>query len=181
MTTATMTRTLVRDHPGVRSGRNRECVHDDKISGFSIKFGAGGRATFWLRYTDAFGRRCEIRIGRHGDTTADQARKRALELKADVSLGGDRNRRRGVVTFAAFYTDRFIPHVCPTIRSHAEYEAMLRLRLMPTFGRLRLNEITTGHAAVASRLTRYASESGRPTSGIPSACLRAKTPAWRIL
>lgn len=79
--------------------------------------------------------------GRRRDTalfhnfTAEQARKRALELRASVWLGGDpareRDKRRGVLTFAAFMAERFIPHVRETVRSHAEYETMARLRLTP--------------------------------------------------
>ena len=36
MTKATITRTLARDHPGVRAGRSKERVHDDKITGFYL-------------------------------------------------------------------------------------------------------------------------------------------------
>jgi hypothetical protein len=75
----------------------------------------------------------------------------ALELKAEVSLGGgpaaDRDRRRAVMTLEAFAVERFLPDARGTIHFHAEYEAMLRLRLIPTFGRLRLDEITTVHVA----------------------------------
>ncbi len=52
-----------------------------------------------------------------------------------------------MLTFAAFMAERFIPHVRETVRSHAEYETMARLRLTPTVGRLRLDEISPGHVA----------------------------------
>jgi Arm DNA-binding domain len=111
--------------------------------------------TYRFRYTDPFRRQRDVKIGRHGDITADQARKRALELKAGVSLGsdpaGERDRCRCLPTFAAFMADRFLPDVRETVRSHSEYEAMARLRLVPTFGRLRLDQISPGHVAAFRR------------------------------
>jgi integrase len=111
--------------------------------------------TYWLRYTDGRGRRREARIGRHGDITCDQARKRGQKLKAAIALGGDpageRDRRRAVPTFEAFANDRFIPHVRETILSHKWYQALARLRLIPAFGRFRLDEITPAHVAAFRR------------------------------
>jgi integrase len=65
---------------------------------------ASGRKTYWLRYTDQRRRRRETKIGRYGDITVDQARKRALALKAIVALGGDpagdRDRPRAIALLA---------------------------------------------------------------------------------
>jgi integrase len=60
---------------------------------------------------------------------------------------GDRDRRRAVPTFAAFAAEHLVPHLRETIWSSPEYEAMLRLRLVPFFGRLYLNEITSDQVA----------------------------------
>jgi integrase len=151
MTSATITRSLVADLPPVSPGGRKYRVNDDKIAGFHIEMRASGRATYYLRYTDPRGRRRETKIGRHGDITTEQARKRAAQLKASITLGGDpageRDRMRAVPTFAAFVAERFMPHARDTIRSHAEYEAMMRLRLLPAFGRLRLDEITVAGVA----------------------------------
>jgi integrase len=155
MATATITRTSVRNLSPPRPGSRKYRVHDDKISGYFVEVSASGRKTHWLRYTDSRGRRREAKIGKQGDITADQARKRALELKAIVALGGDpagdRDRLRAVPTFGAFVADRFIPHLHDTIRSHAEYETILRLRVVPYFGRLHLDEISRGHVAAFRR------------------------------
>jgi hypothetical protein len=115
MATATITRTLVRDLPAVPLGSRKYRVHDDKITGYFVEKSASGRATYRLRYTDEHGRPREVTIGRHGDITADQARRRAAELKASVVLGGDpagdRDRRRAVPTFAAFAAEHLVPHL----------------------------------------------------------------------
>src|SRR5580692_7761124 len=102
MPTARISRTLVRELPAVQPGGRKYRVYDTLIPGFCVEKSPSGRATYWLRYTDTHRRRREARIGRHGDITADQARRRALELKAEVSLGGDpaaaRDRRHAVMT-----------------------------------------------------------------------------------
>lgn len=108
-----------------------------------------------LRYTGPSGSQREYRIGRYGAITVDQARARALDLKAEIFRGGDpageRDRRRAVPTFEVFANEQFLPHARETIRSYAEYESMLRLRLVPHFGHLRLDEITRGQVTAFRR------------------------------
>jgi integrase len=48
-------------------------------------------------------------------------------------------------------TDRFLPYVIENLRSHCEYEAMVRLRIIPEFGRRALDEITTNDVAAFRR------------------------------
>jgi hypothetical protein len=52
-----------------------------------------------------------------------------------------------VPTLAAFATERFLPHARDTIRSAADYAAMLRLRIVSALGRLHLDEITASRVA----------------------------------
>lgn len=145
MSKATLNRTVVRDLIALPTVGQKLRVYDDKITGFCVEKSPSGNTTYWFRHTNNRHQRREIRIGRHGDITTDQARKRALELKASISLGGDpsgdRDRRRAVPTYATFVAEHFLPHVQRTIRSHSEYETMMRLRIIPFFGRLRLDEI----------------------------------------
>jgi integrase len=126
-------------------------VYDTRITGFCVEGRRTGTKTFILRYSDARRRRREVVIGRHGDITADQARKRAAERRAEIALGGDpageRERLRGVPTLAAFATDRYLPHARDTTRSSDDYEAMLRLRILPALGRLHLDEVTAARVA----------------------------------
>jgi integrase len=155
MATMRLTRTLVSDIPDLAPGSRKRRIYDDRITGFCLEQHASGRKTFWLRYQNGRRRTREIKIGRYGDITVDQARKRAEELKAKIALGGDPagdlDRLRGIPTFAAFVTDRLIPHLRETIRSHAEYEAMFRLRLVPALGLLQLDQITFADVATVRR------------------------------
>jgi integrase len=154
LTKVTITRTTAQALREAPSGC-RTRFNDDRIAGYGARKNRDGSVTFSFRYQDRRGRQREMRIGRHGEITADQARKRALELKAELSRGGDpsadRDRMRAVPTFEAFVNERFVPHVRETIRSHRWYEGLARLRLIPAFGRCRLDEITPAHVAAFRR------------------------------
>ena len=150
MTRTTITRTLIRSLSGASERRRKHRVCDDRLRGFHAECSAAGNVTFWLRYRD--GRRArEVRIGRYGEISVDQARKRAEELKASVTTGGDpageRDRRRAMPTLAEFVRDRFLPYAERTIRSAGDYEAMCRLRILPCLGKFRLDQVSPLHVA----------------------------------
>jgi len=153
MPVGTITRGLAAPPPPVPAGGTKVRIFDDRVRGFVMEHRRSGGVTFWFRYSDERHRQRELSLGRFGDVTVDQARRRAAQLRAQVSLGGDpgrdRDRRRAIPTFAGFVADRFLPHIRSTIRSHPEYEGMCRLRLVPALGRLRLDEID---AAAVGRL-----------------------------
>jgi len=138
-------------------GAKKVRVFDDKLTGFIAEQRRRG-VTFWFRYTDTRRRHREVKLGRLGDVTVDQARKRAEQLKASVSLGNDpvaeRAKRRAVPVFADFARDRYIPHVLDTLRSGANIEGYLRLRILPMLGRKVLDEITPEDIAALRRSMR---------------------------
>ena len=111
--------------------------------------------TFYFRYTDARGRAREIKLGRAPDVTVEQARRRAEQLKAQVSLGADpaaeRARARAVPTLAEFARDRYLPHVREHLRSAGNIDAYLRLRVLPFLGARALDEVTQADVAALRR------------------------------
>ena len=96
----TITRGLASNPPAVPAGSRKLRLFDDKLSGFFMEVWPSGMVSFYVRYRDQRGRQREMRIGRLGDVTVDQARKRAQEIRAESSLGGDpaaeRDRLRAV-------------------------------------------------------------------------------------
>lgn len=106
---------------------------------------ASGTVTFYIRYRDARGRQREVRLGRYGEVTVDQARRRAQELKATASLGGDpaseRDKLKAVATFSDFIETRYLPHAKERLRSFADHEGFYRLRLKSLWGKRRMDEI----------------------------------------
>lgn len=140
-----LTRGLVSNPPSVPEGKAKLRLFDDKLTGFLAEVRASGKVTYYCRYNDARGRQREVRIGRHGDVTLDQARRRAQEIKAAAALGGDpaaeRDRLRCVPTFAEFVEGRYLPHVRDRLRSYRDQESFYRLRLKKLWGGRHLDEV----------------------------------------
>jgi integrase len=141
----TITRTMLRDLPLLPKGGTKYRIFDDRLVGF-IAEQRQTTITFYFRYADARGRRHEIKLGRLGDVTVDQARKRAEKLKAEVSLGGDpaadKAKLRAIPSVEQFVAERYLPHVRERLRAVVNVEAYLRKRIIPEIGRKALDEVT---------------------------------------
>nr|WP_247887258.1 site-specific integrase [Azospirillum sp. SYSU D00513] len=115
------------------------------MRGFFIEVWPIGTITFYVRYRDPRGRGREMRIGRLGEITADQARKKAQEIKAQARLGGDpageRDKLKAMPTFSAFMENSYLPFVKERIRSHVDHESFYRVRLKARWGNRRMDEI----------------------------------------
>ncbi len=154
MAATTITRTLVQKLPPLPEGAVKHRIFDDRLAGFIAEQRASG-ITFYFRYADARNRRHEVRLGRLGDVTVDQARKRAEQLKAEVSLGGDpvaaKAKLKAVPTLSEFVRDRYLPHAREHQRSAHNTEAYLRKRILPALGKKALDEVTQADVAELRR------------------------------
>lgn len=140
-----ITRGLASNPPPVPDGKGKLRLFDDKLAGFIMEVRPQKRVTFYIRYRDARSRQREVRLGRLGDVTVDQARKRAHEIKATASLGGDpagdRDRLRAVPTFSEFIENRYLPFAQDRLLSYRDHESFYRLRLKALWGDRRVDEI----------------------------------------
>jgi integrase len=140
-----ITRGLALNPPAVPDGRDKLRLFDDKLTGFIMEVRRTGNITFYVRYRDARNRQREVRLGKLGDITVEQARRRAQELRAEASLGGDpagdRDRLRAVPTFADFVETRYLPFAKERLRSYADHVGFFRLRLKALWGSRPLDEI----------------------------------------
>ena len=154
MARTTITPSAMRDLPALAPGVAKFRIFDSRLRGFIAEQRQSG-TTFYLRYKDARGRNREIKIGRLGDLTVEQARKRAEQLKASVSMGADplaeRDKKRAVPLFAEFAAQRYLPHVQEHLRSADDIEACLRLRILPFLGRKALDEVNQDDVATLRR------------------------------
>jgi integrase len=128
---------------------NREqIVWDDEIAGFGIRVTSSGSKAYILKYRVGHGRSAPIRkptIGRHGDITADEARRIAKSWKARIALGGDPAQDREDRAKAPTVHD-----LCDTyLESHArlkrsgdEDKRMIERDIRPALGPRRVAEIT---------------------------------------
>lgn len=146
-----ITRGLAANPPCVPCGKSKMRIFDDRLKSFFMEVRATGVVTFYVRYRDTRNRQREIRLGRLGEVTVDQARKRAQELRAEASLGGDpageRDRLRAVPSFADYMERIYLPSAKERLRSYRDQESFYRLRLKGAWGSKRLDEVRPADVA----------------------------------
>src|SRR5579863_5263628 len=129
-------------------------VWDDRLTGFAVRISATGRRTYIVQRRTSAGRQLKMRIGVHGDLTADQARKLAAielgKLAAGADPAADRSaareqevRRRAIPTVAAIcqrYIDEYArQHKRPS--SIANDQAMINNYILPAIGSKRVPDV----------------------------------------
>src|SRR6185437_12658099 len=113
---------------------------------FGLRVEPGGAKTYVLKYR-AGARQRFFKIGKHGSPwTPDQARAKALELLDSIAKGGDpsdaRMQARSALTFADLVELYFAEGVArKKPRSIASDRTRARLHLIPTIGRLRIEDV----------------------------------------
>ncbi|WP_227509542.1 Arm DNA-binding domain-containing protein, partial [Ferrovum myxofaciens] len=87
-------------------------LFDPAIPGLSIEIRASGGKTYYLRYRDPHGRQKQYRIGDAKSITFDQAKKAAVKLRGQITLGIDpaaeKATLRQVPTFSEFIEQRYM-------------------------------------------------------------------------
>ena len=134
-------------------GKKRTDYYDTSITGFTLECRASGSKAFILRYTNEYGKQCQRTIGMYGDITFDQARRVAQRWRSEVVLGGDpaakKAERKAIPTYAEV-ARQHIDHNETYQKTPHNTERIIRCHLLPRWGKLRLNEITS--QAIASWL-----------------------------
>lgn len=118
--------------------------YSDKLSGFILEVRANGGKSFHLRYKDAYGRLRQMRIGPYPDITFDKARKKAEALRSRVVVGDnplEEKQAKRLVPTVQELSVRYLDYVRTYKRSHANDARVLRLHILPKFGRMRLDEL----------------------------------------
>lgn len=113
--------------------------------GFGIEVRATSK-TYWLYYTNADGRAAQTKLGGHSDISFDQAKRAAKELRSKIVLGGDptedKASRKAVITFKELGR-LHVQHAEGNLRSHSSVELAYRRYLLPRFGKLKIDQLTT--------------------------------------
>jgi integrase len=125
--------------------RSKIDYFDIAVSGFMLEVRASGGKTYYQRYTDERGRERQFKVGPADVLTLRQARRRAKQIKAEAILGGDPQReregRRSIPTLREFIEERYLPFVKGYKRSWKTDETVLRIHILPEYGRYFLDEI----------------------------------------
>lgn len=125
-------------------GKKKTDYWDEVIQGFVLEVRKSGGRTYWLRYTTPQGRQRSIKIARYGDITFDQAKRKAQKLRAEVALGGDPARTKEQLKAVPTYADFAKQHLAfaeTHQRRSCNTERILRIHIVPRWGKLHLDEI----------------------------------------
>ena len=127
----------------------REAVYwDSELSGFGVRVYPSGSKVYLVQ-TRAGGKSRRITVGRHGLISAEQARRKAAQIIADIKAGNEPDLPNGAgrpdagprLTEVAerFMTEHVAVRCKPRTESH--YRHTLDRHLLPALGHLRLGEI----------------------------------------
>lgn len=129
-----------------RTLKSKENLIDTELTGFLCEVAASGRKTFYVMFTDEFGRQRQKKVGDGSILSVKEAREQARTLLRQIQTEGPASLSnptglRDCPTFAEFVRSRYLPHAKATKRSWDTDESLLRNHLVPAFGKQRLAEI----------------------------------------
>lgn len=141
---AAITQTLLRNLPSIPEGKRYVRIFDTGQPGLILEVQANG-GTFYVRVVDSRRRTRDMKIGRLSDVTLTQAKRRAVELRAQAAMGqdpaGDLDKRRATPTISRFIHDQFLPYIRDRRRGHDNMGIYCR-RIEQQFGSKALDEVT---------------------------------------
>lgn len=137
----------------------RYCLWDAELKGFGLQVEVSGTKTYFVRYrprdSGRKGPRPFVKIGRHGDLTAEQARSAAKVILGAVASGADpaasrdaaraeHDRKAEALSFQSV-AERFLAEHATAkrkARTAANYETLFRLHAWPALGSKKAEAIT---------------------------------------
>lgn len=115
-----------------------DVLWDSQIGGFCCRARKASKTYSVFRSVN--GRKQRFTIGKHGDITADQARKEAKRIVAELALGRDpasQNTSKSEMTvqdLGNLFLEQHVAGLKPN--SRLDYERQLRLHILPALGKL---------------------------------------------
>ena len=128
------------------AGKRRVEYCDKDLPGLYLEQRSSGLSSYYFRYKDANNKTCHQKIGRTTDIDLEEARTRAKQLRAEITLGADpraeANAKKAVPKFTEFFEQQYIPYAKTRKRTWQKDQEYFDLRLKSEFGNKRLNQIT---------------------------------------
>lgn len=126
-------------------GKSKTDHWDTIVSGFILEVRSSGGKTFYLRYTDQNQKQRQLKIGKYEAVTFGAAKAKARKLRSEVELNGNpaatKEKKKAVPTYAEL-AKQHLDHAKTYQKRPENTEAVLRVHLLPKWGKLRLDEIT---------------------------------------
>lgn len=125
-------------------GKAKQDLYCTSVTGFVFERRSSGGGTYYFRFSDAAGRQAQFKIGGEGDITFAAAKKRAVQLRSEVVMGGDPRAKRAEAKSIPLYKELSAMHLADaklTQRSYSTTESYVRIHVIPKWGKVRVNEI----------------------------------------
>lgn len=139
---------LTKRHVESLAAPDTECIlWDDELSGFGLRIYPSGRKVYVVQYK-LHGRTRRKTMGKHGVVTADEARRDAKLVQADVARGADPSADRKARLCSPtikelgerFLKEHVAMHCKPT--THYDYSLLLKNVVNPVLGGIKTSEIS---------------------------------------
>lgn len=138
---------------------------DTEVVGLKLQVSKSGRKTFFFRYTIQRQKRA-AKIGEFPAIDVVQARKAALEMRAQVDRGldpqADRDALATMPTLRDFGEQSYMPFARQRKASHKDDACRLTVHVYPSLGERKLSEVTTRD--IQALLSRVAEKTSKATS-----------------
>ena len=120
-------------------------LFDQRTKGLLLEVRVTGGKTYYIRYTSARGKVCQLKLADARDVTLAQARQLADQTRNSIAMGADPKEAkadlRAVPTFAKFVEEDFLPHIKTYKRSWSSDVSLLNNHLLPALGHLHMDII----------------------------------------
>jgi integrase len=120
-------------------------LFDQRTKGLLLEVRVTGGKTYYIRYTSARGKVCQLKLADARDVTLAQARQLADQTRNKLAMGEDPKEAkadlRAAPTFAKFVEEDFLPHIKMHKRSWGSDVSLLNNHLLPALGHLHMDII----------------------------------------
>ena len=150
---------------GCEPGRKKTDWYDDTVTGFVLECRCTGGRTYYLRYEDTAGRQKQHKIGRFEDVSFSAAKKRAVQLRSEVVMGGDPRTKKAEAKAVPLFRDLATQHLADAKlyqRSYSTTAMYMNRHVLPRWGKVRLTDIES--RAVAQWLSEKRAEGLAPAT-----------------
>lgn len=129
----------------LQPGTIRYDVKDSKTPGLRLLvYPTGGK--IFILFKRINGKQKRLKIGRYPDVSVEQARKKAIELKSIIALGGDPEEKKrslkNELTFRELYQKYYDGHAVKFTKNPKHNKQMLEFHIFPKVGNSKLRDIT---------------------------------------